>query len=292
MPSLPYFQLDVFTEHTGGGNPLAVVVGGEDWSDRAMQRFAAWTNVVETTFVLPPGDSRADYRLRIFTPTREIPFAGHPSIGSAHAALEAGVVDDGKAILTQECGAGLLPVAIEHHGGQRQLFVQAPPAAIMASGRGIEPRLDAILGAMSIGKLPPALVQGGRSWWLAELSDETGLRAWSPDHAAIAELARATDSLGLCVFARSTSGDCDLTVRAFPCGIGIDEDPASGAANSLIAGYLAQAEPRESLGRSYLVSQGREIGRDARLHLRIEANGTIRVGGSVQTVIRGELDWP
>ncbi len=189
-----------------------------------MQRFAAWTNLVETTFVLAPTQIGASYRLRIFIPGKEIPFAGHPTIGSAHAALEIGRVVARDGARLQECGAGVLPIRVEGEGAQRQLYVQAPPARILREGAD-DPLLRAVLGDAPLGSLPPAFVEGGRRWWVAEFASEGALRAWRPEHAAIAALARAGDSLGLCVFARaahktnisahSTSSDYELVVRAF-----------------------------------------------------------------------------
>jgi PhzF family phenazine biosynthesis protein len=291
MADVRYLQLDVFAARPGGGNPLAVVIGADAWSAADMQRFAAWTNLVETTFLLPAQDPRASYRLRIFTPTREIPFAGHPTIGSAHAALDAGVVEPRAGRLLQEGAAGLLPILVEGIGRERRLLVQAPKASILRRGVDADPQLTAILGDRRLGALPPAFVEGGRRWWLAELADEAQVRGWHPNHAAIAALAHASDSLGLCVFARSTAADHDLVVRAFPAGVGIVEDPASGAANGLVAAYLADSEPDGPLGRGYRVSQGREIGHDASILIRIDG-AAIWVGGQTQTVIDGSAYWP
>ena len=288
--SVRFLQLDVFTERAGGGNPLGVVVDARGWRAEAMQRFAAWTNLVETTFLLPPETPGADYRLRIFTPSREIPFAGHPTIGSAHAALATGFVMD-KPTLVQECGAGLLPIRSEGDGAEHRLFVQAPPARVLREGLDADPQLRGILGAVKLGARPPAFVEGGRQWWIAEFEHEADLRGWHPNHAAIAALAHASDSLGLCVFARSRSGDYDLAVRAFPAGVGIVEDPASGAANGLVAAYLAAREPAGPLAQGYRVSQGREIGRDARILIRIEG-GEVWVGGRSHVVVDGTVRWP
>ncbi|HET7924732.1 MAG TPA: PhzF family phenazine biosynthesis protein, partial [Rhodanobacteraceae bacterium] len=203
MPSSRYFQLDVFSARTGGGNRLGVVVDASEWSDAAMQSFARWTDLVETTFVLPPTTSEASYRLRIFTPSREIPFAGHPTIGSAHAVLDCGIAKPVDGRLIQECGAGLLPIRVEGGGDARALFLQAPSARVLREDPRDEPLLDAALAGTTQGSLPPAFVEGGRRWWIAEFADEASLRAWKPDHAAIGKLAAATDSLGLCAFARS-----------------------------------------------------------------------------------------
>lgn len=287
-----FLQLDVFCTRAGGGNPLAVVIGADDWPEPAFQAFARWTNLVETTYLLPASSPGADYRLRIHTPEREIPFAGHPTVGSAHAALECGLVQPVEGRLMQECGAGLLPIRVEGAGAGRRIFVKAPPATVLISADEARSRLGSLLDGLSLGTLGVAFVEGGRRWWLAELADESALRNWQPDHRVIGELARASDSLGLCVFARSSGGGYQLVVRAFPAGVGIVEDPASGAANALIAAYIAQAEPQGPLARGYRVSQGRELGKDAVIDVEIDADGQPWVGGQTQTVIDGALSWP
>jgi PhzF family phenazine biosynthesis protein len=294
MTVLRYLHLDVFAATPGGGNHLGVVIGANDWDAGAMQRFARWTALVETTFLLPPTDPRASYRVRIFTPHAEIPFAGHPSIGSAHAALECGLAEAHEGLLWQECGAGVLPIRVQGAGATRELLLRSPAEKVLATGLAAHPLLASALKGIEPGGWPPALVDGGRRWWLAEVSDEASLRAWQPDHAAIGALAKASDSMGLCAFARaqqeSPERDYQLVVRAFPAGVGIVEDPASGAANGLIAAYIAQAEPNGSLARGYQVSQGREIGHDARLAVRIEDN-VAWIGGRSHIVIDGALDW-
>ncbi|MDW8479655.1 MAG: PhzF family phenazine biosynthesis protein [Xanthomonadales bacterium] len=280
-------QLDVFPFRAGGGNPLAVVHGAEDWDPARMQRLAAWLDLAETTFLLPPTRSGASYRLRIFTPRREIAFAGHPSIGSAHAAIELGLAAEDAAIV-QECPAGLLPLRTEGRGETRRIFVRAPAARLIAENPA-EPLLQRLLAPLPRGRLGPALVEGGRRWWLAEVAEERALRGYHADHAAIAALAHATDSLGLALFAPSADPAFDLVVRAFPAGVGIPEDPASGAANGLIAAYLAL---RGALaGPALRVSQGREIGHDALIELRVE-EGMVWVGGRTDTIVEGRLRWP
>ncbi|WEN14400.1 PhzF family phenazine biosynthesis protein [Rhodanobacter sp. AS-Z3] len=290
MTPLRYLHLDVFAATAGGGNHLGVVMGAETWSCDAMQRFARWTALVETTFLLPPTDPKASYRVRIFTPHKEIPFAGHPSIGSAHAALACGLAEPRDALLWQECGAGTLPIRVEGHGASRELLLQSPGERVLATGVDAHPLLASALAGIDLGQLPPALVDGGRRWWLAEVADEASLRAWQPDHQAILALATASDSMGLCAFARVSHADRRLVVRAFPAGVGIVEDPASGAANGLIGAYIAHAEPHGPLARGYEVSQGREMGHDARLVVQIDG-ASIWVGGSSHTVIDGALTW-
>jgi PhzF family phenazine biosynthesis protein len=289
MTSLRYLHLDVFAATPGGGNHLGVVLGADHWTVEGMQRFARWTNLVETTFLLPPTDPSASYRVRIFTPHSEIPFAGHPSVGSAHAAMTWDIARPRDGVLWQECAAGVLPIRVEGEGPDRDLLLQSPGERILKTGPDAHPQLLAALGRIELGQLAPALIDGGRRWWLAEVADEASLRAWQPDHTAIGALARESESMGLCAFARSADGR-GMVVRAFPAGVGIVEDPASGAANGLIAAYIAHAEPDGLLARGYEVSQGREIGHDARLMVRIDG-ASIWVGGHSHTVVSGSLAW-
>jgi len=292
MANFRYLQLDVFPAKPGGGNPLGVLLDAGGLDDAQMQRIARWTNLVETTFVLPAQSNDASYRLRIFTPHSEIPFAGHPTVGSAHVVLDCGFALPRDGQLVQQCGAGLLPIRIEGQGPARVISVQAPPARILREGTEELGALRAAIGIREFGKLPPAFVEGGRRWWVAELADEDAVRTLLPNHGAIKALARADACLGLCVFARCSNADYELVVRAFPAGAGIVEDPASGAANGLIAAYIAQRESDGELARGYRVSQGREMGHDAALIVRIEADATVWVGGRTNTIVEGTLRWP
>ena len=292
MRTFRYLQLDVFPASHGGGNPLGVVIDARGLGTADMQRIAAWTGLVETTFLLPPDAAEADYQLRIFTPTAEIPFAGHPTVGSAHSALDSGFAQARAGRLVQQCKAGLLPIDVAGHDAARVISVQAPPSRILREGTGELGALRAAIGLREFGRLPPAFVEGGRRWWVAELADEDAVRTLLPNHGAIKALARADACLGLCVFARCASPDYELVVRAFPAGAGIVEDPASGAANGLIAAYIAQREPHGELAHGYRVSQGREMGKDAALRVRIDADGAVWVGGRTDTVVEGTLRWP
>jgi PhzF family phenazine biosynthesis protein len=286
-----FLQVDVFAERAGAGNPLAVIVDSDGLDTAAMQGIATWTNLAETTFLLPPTDAGADYRVRIFSTRQEIAFAGHPSIGSAHAALASGLCVSRHGTLVQQCQAGLLPIRCD--GGDR-FAVRVPRSGIVRYDDGREGLLAAALGGAARGALAPALVEGGRRWWLAELADAAAVRAIRPDATAIAALAAGTGSLGLCVFARSAGcypSGADLVVRAFPLGVGIPEDPASGAANAAIAAFLDEAGALGRLGDAYVASQGREIGRDARLSLRIDAERQVWVGGPCRSVVRGRMHW-
>jgi PhzF family phenazine biosynthesis protein len=194
--------------------------------------------------------------------------------------------------LIQECKAGLLPIRVQGSGALRRLYVQAPAAKVLMQGEAAQARLQQALAGIALGPLGAALVDGGRRWWLAELASEDLLRGWRPEHALIADLAHSSDSMGLCAFARCDRADYQLVVRAFPAGVGIVEDPASGAANGLIGAYIAQCDPGSSLARGYRVSQGREIGHDAVIDIEFDAAAAVWVGGRTHTVIDGALRWP
>jgi len=293
-PARRFQQVDVFTARAGGGNPLAVVLDGEGFDTATMQRIAAWTKVIETTFVLPPSTPEASYRVRIFTPTRELAFAGHPSVGTAHAVLQAGValprpLAGGGTGLVQECGAGLLPLRITGEGAAREIAVQAPSVTVLSRHGREDAALSALLGE-GLAEAGGAVIDGGRRWFVAELRDETEVRGLRPDFTGIAALAAAHDAIGLAVFARTPGRDHGLVVRALMPVDGGYEDPASGAANAALAGYLHGSGQAADLGDRYVVSQGREVGRDARLVLHQEA-GRIWVGGHCCSVITGMLHW-
>ncbi len=287
-----FYQLDVFGARPGSGNPLGVVTGATGWSDAAMQAFARWTNLVETTFLLPPTHAEAGYRLRIFTPGREIPFAGHPTIGSAYVALTTGFAAARDHVVLQECGAGLLPIRVHAAGVGHGLSVRAPAAQVLPHPDHSTALLDAACAGLELAARRPSLVEGGRSWWIAESRNEAGLRAWQPDHKAILELALATGAIGVCAFARSDAATHQLAVRAFPAAVGIVEDPASGAANGLIGALIAQQDPGSPLASGYRVSQGREMGCDARIDIDFDTSGGVWVGGQSHLVVQGSLQWP
>jgi PhzF family phenazine biosynthesis protein len=286
-----FVQLDVFAAKPGDGNPLAVVLDAAGLDDDAMQAIARWTRLPETTFVLPPSTPEASYRLRIFSPRREVPFAGHPSIGSAHAVLDAGLAAPREGRLVQECAVGLLPIEVRGEGPQRRLAVRAPKARVLEIGQPDDPRLGAALKGFTAGALPPVLMDGGRRWWLAELSDEDSVRRLEPRWDAVSALARDHEAMGLCVFARCVDRDYDLVVRALVGHPGQVEDAASGAANATLAAWLHESGALPHADGRYVVSQGREVGHDARLELRVDAEGDVWSGGQVQTVVRGTLDW-
>jgi PhzF family phenazine biosynthesis protein len=286
MRIFDYLQLDVFAPGRGCGNPLGVVLDAGDVAAGDMQAIAAWLNLSETTFVLPATQADADYRLRIFTPRQELPFAGHPSVGTAHAVLERGLVQPRAGRLVQECAAGLLPVRVDGDGERRRVHVRAPrsiersadPGAIVTSLRGVPG-----------GRLRPALIDNGPKWWCIELADEAAVRTLLPDLDGVARATIATGATGVSVFARCSGQPYALVVRAFVPADGIPEDPVTGSANAAIAAWLHSngALPAPQ----FLSSQGREVGRDGIVEIAVDEGDEVWIGGQTQTVVDGVLRW-
>ena len=292
MTRRPYVQLDVFATRAGAGNPLAVVLDARGLDDAAMQAIARWTRLPETTFVFPAESGDATYRIRMFSPRREVPFAGHPSVGTAHALLDAGLVTPRNGLLVQDGIAGKLPLKVTGEGAQRTVAVRVPRARVQEMASASDPRLRDALAGLPLGGLPPVLMDGGRRWWLVELASEQALRTATPDWPAITRLAEATDSMGLFVFARSEDPVYYFAVRAFVGAPAAFEDAASGAANATLAAWLAERGALPGPGGFYRVSQGREVGFDAIIELEVDAAGDVWSGGRVVPIVSGTLDWP
>jgi PhzF family phenazine biosynthesis protein len=282
-----FLQVDVFTGRPLAGNPVAVVLGADDLDDAVMQRLAAWTNLSETTFVLRPTAAGADYRLRIFTPRSELPFAGHPTVGSAHAVLEAGLVPADTTRLVQECRAGLLPLRVERDGSGRRIFVRVPEAKVRRA-----PSSDAL--ARVLGATPadePLVIDVGPVWLVARLSDEAAVRALRPDGAGIAQIGEAAGATGVTVFALREGPGARVVVRSFAPSAGVAEDPVCGSGNATVAAYLATTGLLSRVGDTYIATQGRELGRDGEIHVRVGESGrAIEIGGQSVTVVDGRVD--
>lgn len=262
-------QVDVFTARPFYGNPVAVVLGAEGLDPEAMQRIACWTNLSETTFVLK--SDAADYRLRIFTPRHELPFAGHPTIGSAHAALESGFIEK-KRQIRQECGAGILDLTIEGEA----IFVRGPQARI-ADVRGTLPYAAKLLR-----------IDVGPVWIVGEVVDAAKLAALAPDMDALARFTLDREATGVTLFAASGETDNAIHVRSFAPAHGVPEDPVCGSGNLSVAAYLRETNQLGRFGARYVARQGMQLGRDGRVSVRIEDDG-IRIGGRAVTCVDGVL---
>ncbi|GAA4157300.1 PhzF family phenazine biosynthesis protein [Gryllotalpicola daejeonensis] len=279
-----YVEVDVFGNTPLTGNPVAVVVDAEGLDDVAMQQFASWTNLSETTFLLPPTDAAreqgADYRVRIFTPGSELPFAGHPTLGTAHAWLEAGGVPARDGVVVQECGIGLVELRRDEHG----LAFEAP--GFLKTGPVDEATLAEASAALGIDRtaiVSSQWVDNGPGWFAVELPSVDELLAIEPNLAGFGEH-------GIGAFAHYLDDDERLIeVRAFIPQLGVVEDPVTGSLNAGLARWLVESGRASG---SYLAGQGHAMGRDGLVRVTVDGSGDSRkiwVGGQTQTLVTGTL---
>jgi PhzF family phenazine biosynthesis protein len=267
-----FSQVDVFTAVALKGNPLAVVHGADALTAGQMQAFANWTHLSETAFLLAPTQPQADYRVRIFTPHRELPFAGHPTIGSCHAWLAAGGTPKGDE-LVQECAAGL--IGLRRRGGR--LAFAAPPARLREVGEATYDHICAALRITAADIVAAHWLGDAPAWVAVLLRDAASVLALQPDFRAMAGL-----EIGVI---GPADGAVDFEVRGFAPDDGIDEDPVTGSLNAGLAHWLIGS------GRAparYTAGQGQALGRDGRVHVEQEG-ATIWIGGDCVTCITGEV---
>lgn len=275
MSLRPFKQVDVFTDQPYRGNPLAVVLDGSGLSTQQMQAFTDWTNLSEATFLLPPTQPGADYRLRIFSPGRELPFAGHPTLGSCHAWLQAGGRPRGEHVV-QECGVGLVRI---RRDGQRLAFA-APP--LLRQGPLPEQELARLVRALGLTHediLAHAWCDNGPPWRGLMLRSAQQVLALRPDASQL-----AGDFVGV-VGPRPAGDPIAFEVRAFfPGGNGMAEDPVTGSLNAALAQWLIGAGLAPA---RYVAAQGTALAREGRVHIERDATGTVWVGGHSITCIEG-----
>lgn len=273
----PFSQVDVFTTVPYRGNPVAVVHAADGLDDEVMQRFAAWTNLSETTFLLAPTDPAADYRVRIFTPAGELPFAGHPTLGSCHAWLEAGGGPRDSGLVVQECAAGLVRIRRLDDGS---FAFEEPP--LIRGGAVDEATLERACGQLGIRRdwVRDAQWADNGPGWVAVLLD-------SAAHVLAVEPGIVDMDIGV-VGPYEPGADAAFEIRAFfPLNGATVEDPVTGSLNASVAGWLTRT------GRArppYVVRQGQRLGRDGRVAISIDDAATIWVGGATVTCIRGEVE--
>jgi len=273
-----FIQCDVFSPVPTQGNGLAVIVDAEGLSDAQLQTFAAWTNLAETTFLLPPSDSSADYKLRIFSPAREVLFAGHPTLGSCAAWLHVGGVPKQKGLVRQECGIGIVDIDVS---GSQFAFV-APPTKIEPLPEEI---LLAITGALNISSesiLHTALLDNGPVWSVLQL--ESADQVLSVD----SSLVRWPEfkSIGL-IGAYKYGDECDYEVRMLAPSSGMSEDPITGSLNAALAQWMAA---KGRLNRSITIAQGTKINRYGRVSVHSDgSDGKILIGGDTHILIDGHV---
>lgn len=285
MSLRPFQQVDVFTHQALRGNPLAVVLDGTGLDEAAMQAFTDWTQLSEATFLLPPTEAGAaagaDYRVRIFCPGRELPFAGHPTLGSCHAWLAAGGKPRAEHVV-QECGVGRVRIRREMVDGRAQLAFAAPP--LRRAGPLDEAEVERIARGLGLARgdiVDHAWCDNGPQWRGLRLRTAAQVLAVRPDPAALAGL-----EIGL-VAPQPAGSDTDFEVRAFfPGQQGLLEDPVTGSLNAALAPWLIGTGQAAD---TYVAAQGTALGRAGRVHVRREGQDTW-IGGGVVTCISGQVD--
>jgi PhzF family phenazine biosynthesis protein len=306
MTQRAFKQVDVFTPTPYFGNPLAVVLDGSGIDDAAMQRFAQWTNLSETTFLLPPTDPAADYRVRIFTPGGELPFAGHPTLGSCHSWLQSGGTPKRQDVIVQESRIGL--VKIRREPGTQRLAFAAPPLKRAAPSPNQLAQVAAALGIKATQIIASQCLTNGPTWFSLLLDSPDTVLRLTPNHAelvamrlevGVAAIYAKTEAPALIgranreakAFGTPSSDDTDhfspdIEVRGFAGGIGVNEDPVTGSLNASLAQWL-MAEGH--LPERYVASQGVCLGRAGQVHLERDADGQVWVGGESVTCIDGQV---
>ena len=276
-------QVDVFTDTPYLGNPVAVVLDAQGIGDHDMARFARWTNLSETTFVLPPTDPGADYQVRIFTPGGELPFAGHPTLGSCHAWLEHGGTPRSPDMVVQQCAVGLVPVRRSDTG---RLAFAAPP--LVREGPVDPPLVDEIATMLGLTRgdiVDAEWVDNGPGWVAVLLDSVEAVRAVPAGLAAPLTDGLSLGVVGLCPPGEETA----IEVRGFFQAAGglAAEDPVTGSLNASMAQWLVRTG---RVSAPYIASQGAALGRMGRVHIDRDADGTIWVGGGTVTCIDGTVE--
>ena len=272
-----FSQVDVFTATALLGNPLAVVHDGTGLGDERMATFARWTNLSETTFLLPPTNPEADYRVRIFTPGGELPFAGHPTLGSCHVWLQAGGQPRRGEVVMQECSIGL--VAIRRDANARLAFA-APPTSVERADAELLHRVYAALGLDPALVLQAAWLSNGFPQLVLRVDSAATVLALKPDHSVLKGLGK----VGV-VGPHPAGGAADFEVRFFAAAIGVNEDPVTGSLNANVANWLID---NGHAPVSYVAAQGTAMGRAGRIHVTRDAQGTW-IGGDVAACIEGRV---
>lgn len=288
MPPAQFKQVDVFTNKPFHGNPVAVVMDAKNLSTGQMQTIANWTNLSETTFVLPPDEAEADYRVRIFTPRNELPFAGHPTIGTAHALIEEKMIVPRDGRLFQECGIGLVALNVASHPGEADtISFELPEPRITVLTPGQADRLETLLGCPLDRDKTPALIDVGARWIVAQTSDAGTVLETTPDYEGLRRHDKALGITGVSIFGEHGDDDyAHIEVRSFAPACGVDEDPVCGSGNGSVAAFLNHYGAGFISRQTIVSTQGKARGRRGEIKL-IQVNGKIHVGGSALTCISG-----
>lgn len=290
MPHLPFKTVDVFTATPFQGNPVAVVLDAAGLTTAQMQQIANWTNLSETTFIVPTTMNDADYHVRIFTPGAELPFAGHPTIGTAHALLEAKMIEAKNGVLTQQCRVGLVTLKVTHtDDGARWISFDLPEPKFTALDKDQTKELEFILGTPLDPHNPPYVVDVGPRWVIAQLPTAQAVLDSTPDMQRMKLQDTQNKQTGVVIFGRHGSdAQAQIEVRAFAPAHGISEDPVCGSGNGCVAAYIRHTGQTTKFGGTFLATQGAAVGRAGVIQHTI-SESTIQIGGNAITCLDGKL---
>lgn len=290
MLNIPFKQVDVFTKVRFKGNPVAVVLRADGLTTEQMQQIANWTNLSETTFVVPKTSPEADYRVRIFTPGGELPFAGHPTIGTAHALLEAGLIEAKNGELVQECGAGLIKLTVAHEqDGDQWISFDLPEPVVAPLNDGEVDELEAILGSALCREAKPALIDVGARWIVAQMPSAQTVLSVQPDLPRMKVQDTKAKATGVVIFGEyEQAASARIEVRAFAPAHGVNEDPVCGSGNGSVGAFIRHCGQTSHFGGEFLSSQGAILGRAGLIRLAVSEQ-CIQVGGMAVTCVDGQL---
>lgn len=281
--SIKFSQADVFTGVPYQGNPVAVIIDGDQLTDSEMQKIANWTHLSETTFICSPTNPEADYRLRIFTPHEELPFAGHPTVGSARVALNNGIKPAHEGYLVQDCGKGLVKIYIDGD----QLSFALPTPKITSVTDELNEQVAKALSLSNTSKVTlTEMVDVGAIWLTMGLKSAQDVLSLDPQDEQLVKLL-PTGTTGVTVFAPQESADSDFEVRSFAPVEGVHEDPVCGSGNGAVAALIKSHHLLNK--QKYIAHQGQKMGRNGIINVNLNGNNPILVGGQAVECITGQL---
>ncbi len=277
------YTIDVFSNQSFMGNPVAVVFDADDLTNAQMQKIANWTNLSETTFFQKAKSPLADYQLRIFTPMVELPFAGHPTLGSAYAALNKGLITKQKNIIIQECKVGLVEISLNE-----KIEFKLPKAKFTKLDNSQVNVLNDILATKIDENYIPTIVDVGPKWIIAKVEKHIDILKIKPNFSKMLEYEKKLGATGITIFGNSFDNDAQFEVRSFAPSSNINEDPVCGSGNGSVCAFMLENSIIKT-NSNYIARQGRAIGRNGYINARIDENGEIYIGGDCTLSQTGEI---
>ncbi|MDI6666742.1 PhzF family phenazine biosynthesis protein [Leuconostoc falkenbergense] len=279
----PFKQIDVFTQKNFSGNPVAVIFNADKLTTKQMQNIANWIHLSETTFICQPKNENADYKLRIFSPQNELPFAGHPTIGSAYAALEFGITPKNSNYILQECKSGLIKIYLK----ENKLFLTLPKSTQRKINSNLVQKICAALGTSSTHVNHAEIINVGAIWYTIELDSASEVLSINPDFTLLSEIIEKGFT-GVTIFGKKLDDkESNFEVRSFAPNEGANEDPVCGSGNGCVAILVKKYNLYDK--NYYVATQGVKLNRCGKVEVAMTQEGDILIGGHAITCISGQL---